>query len=66
MVIQKQLEVLKAIEHHVDEFIDDKMNLPEGSWQPADFLPDFSSKDFPDTIKIMQERMATVPDSVLV
>ena len=66
MVFQEQLEVLKAIEHNVGEFIDDKMNLPEESWQPSDFLPDFSSRDFPVTIKLMQERMANVPDSVLV
>ena len=66
MVFQEQLEVLKAIEHNVGEFIDDKMNLPEESWQPSDFLPDFSSPDFPETIKLMQERMANVPDSVLV
>jgi acyl-[acyl-carrier-protein] desaturase len=66
MVIQEKLEVLEAIEHHVGDFIDDKMNPPEESWQPSDFLPDFSSRDYPETIKVMQERMANVPDSVLV
>ncbi|MCF8415257.1 MAG: acyl-ACP desaturase [Crocinitomicaceae bacterium] len=66
MVFQEQLEVLKAIEHNVGEFIDDKMNLPEESWQPSDFLPDFSSPDFPESIKLIQERMANLPDSVLV
>jgi acyl-[acyl-carrier-protein] desaturase len=66
MILQEKLEVLKAIEHHVVDFIDDKMNFPEESWQPTDFLPDFSATDFPDTIKLLQERMSNVPDSVLV
>jgi acyl-[acyl-carrier-protein] desaturase len=66
MATQKQLDVLKSIEHHVATFIDDKMNLPKESWQPSDFLPDFSESDFPDTIKSLQDRMSNLPDTVLV
>ena len=66
MVLPHQLEVLKAIEPEVGSFIDDKMNLPVESWQPTDFLPDLSQQDFPDTIKALQQRMANLPDTVLV
>lgn len=66
MVLPHQLEVLKAIEPEVGAFIDDKMNLPAESWQPTDFLPDLSQQDFPDTIKALQQRMANLPDTVLV
>ena len=66
MVLPHQLEVLQAIEPEVGAFIDDKMNLPAESWQPTDFLPDLSQQDFPDTIKALQERMANLPDTVLV
>jgi acyl-[acyl-carrier-protein] desaturase len=66
MITQKQLDVLKSIEPSVGLFIDDKMNIPNESWQPSDFLPDFSLIDFPDTIKSLQDRMANLPDTVLV
>jgi acyl-[acyl-carrier-protein] desaturase len=66
MATQKQLDVLKSIEHNVGVFIDEKMNLPKESWQPSDFLPDFSEADFPDTVKSLQDRMSNLPDTVLV
>lgn len=66
MITQKQLDVLRSIEHNVGAFIDNKMNLPQESWQPTDFLPNLSLSDFPETIKLLQDRMSNLPDTVLV
>ncbi len=66
MAFEEKIEVIESIEHHVSQFIDEKMKDPEESWQPSDFLPDFSDSDFADKIKVLQESIANVPDSVLV
>lgn len=66
MVLQEQLEVLSSIEKDVSQFMEDKMNRPEESWQPTDFLPDFSSDEVFDTVKSLQERMSHLPDTVLI
>jgi acyl-[acyl-carrier-protein] desaturase len=66
MTFEDKIEVIKSIEHYVEDFIDEKMKNPDESWQPTDFLPDFSDPDFSDKIQILQKYIANVPDSVLV
>lgn len=66
MAFEEKNEVIKSIEHHVGDFMDEKMKNPEECWQPADFLPDFADPDFADKVRILQESIANVPDSVLV
>lgn len=66
MSFQEKIEVISSIEPHVGQFIDDKMSDPDSSWQPTDFLPDFSDPDFADKIRVLQTNIANVPDTVLV
>ena len=66
MPFEEKMEVIESIERHVGQFIDEKMKDPEVCWQPSDFLPDFSDIDFVDKIKVLQESIANVPDSVMV
>lgn len=66
MAFEEKMEVIESIERHVEQFIDEKMKDPEVCWQPSDFLPDFSDIDFVDKIKVLQESIANVPDSVMV
>jgi acyl-[acyl-carrier-protein] desaturase len=66
MVFEEKMEVIKSVEPFVEQFIEEKMNIPEECWQPSDFLPDFSDTDFPAKIQVLQERIAHVPDTVLV
>ena len=44
MAFEEKMEVIESIEHHVGQFIDEKMKDPEDCWQPSDFLPDFSDR----------------------
>jgi acyl-[acyl-carrier-protein] desaturase len=66
MAFDEKMEVIQSVEHHVEQFIQEKMKEPEECWQPTDFLPDFSDPDFQDKIQILQKSIANVPDTVLV
>ena len=66
MAFEEKMEVLKSIEKHVDSFIDEKMKTPETSWQPTDFLPNAANEDFPEQVRLIQESISDVPDTVLV
>lgn len=66
MAIEQKMEVLNSIEPDVHAFIDDKMNVPEDSWQPSDFLPNAANDEFADQVRLIQESIAQVPDSVMV
>lgn len=66
MLLEEKLEVIQSIEPHVSQFITDKMQAPETNWQPSDFLPDFNDPNFPDAVRVLQEGIANVPDTVLV
>lgn len=66
MAFEQKLEVLNSIEPAVHAFIEDKMNVPEASWQPTDFLPNATEPDFLDKIVLLQQSVANVPDSVMV
>jgi acyl-[acyl-carrier-protein] desaturase len=66
MAFEEKIEVIESIECHVGQFIDEKMLDPKDSWQPSDFLPDFSDINFVDKVKALQQSISNVPDSVLV
>ena len=66
MGFDEKMEVIKSVEHYVEEFINEKMKVPEDCWQPTDFLPDFSDPNFTDKIQLLQKSIANVPDTVLV
>jgi acyl-[acyl-carrier-protein] desaturase len=66
MAFDEKMEVIKSVEHDVEQFINEKMKDPQECWQPTDFLPDFSDPNFNDKIQILQKSIANVPDTVLV
>ncbi len=66
MGFDEKMEVIKSVEHYVEEFINEKMKVPEDCWQPTDFLPDFADPNFTDKIQLLQKSIANVPDTVLV
>jgi len=66
MAFEHKIEVLKSIEPDVHTFIADKMNLPEECWQPTDFIPNAADADFMDQVRVLQESIAQVPDTVMV
>jgi len=61
-----RFEVMKFLEKDVEALIEKYLIPIEKIWQPTDFLPDLTQQDFPDTIKALQDRMAYLPDTVLV
>lgn len=66
MAFEEKIEVIKSIEQHVGQFIDEKMKTPETSWQPTDFIPNAADDDFADQLRVLQEGIAQVPDTVMV
>ncbi|MBU2995729.1 acyl-ACP desaturase [Cellulophaga baltica] len=50
-----RIEVMRAIEHKVSDFIDQFLIPIEDIWQPTDFLPDSQSDGFLDAVKQIQE-----------
>ena len=66
MVFQEKMEVIESIEKHVGQFIDEKMKTPETSWQPSDFIPNAADDDFADQVRVLQQGIAQVPDTVMV
>jgi acyl-[acyl-carrier-protein] desaturase len=66
MGLEHKIEVIRSIEKHVGQFINDKMKTPEESWQPTDFIPNASDVDFADKVRELQEGIAHVPDTVMV
>ncbi|WP_411029158.1 acyl-ACP desaturase [Spongiimicrobium sp. 3-5] len=50
-----RIEVMNAIEHKVDGFIDSFLIPTEDIWQPTDFLPDSQSEGFFDHIHQIRE-----------
>ncbi len=66
MGFDEKMEVIKSVEHYVEEFINEKMKVPEDCWQPTDFLPDFADPNFTDKIQLLQKSIANFPDTVLV
>jgi acyl-[acyl-carrier-protein] desaturase len=66
MAFEEKIEVIKSIEQHVGQFIDENMKTPETSWQPTDFIPNAAADDFADRVRALQEGIAQVPDTVMV
>lgn len=66
MAFEEKIEVIRSIEQHVGQFIDEKMKFPETSWQPTDFIPNAANEDFADQVRVLQEGIAQVPDTVMV
>jgi acyl-[acyl-carrier-protein] desaturase len=61
-----QHEVIKGMEPFVAEHLGTLLKPVDECWQPADFLPDFSTEDWRDQITEFRERAKNLPDEVLV
>lgn len=65
-VTSSQFEVIKSMESYVDAQVGVYLKSVEESWQPSDFLPDPTKKDFRDRVEELRKRTEVLPDSLLV
>ncbi|MCI0706740.1 MAG: acyl-ACP desaturase [Ignavibacteriae bacterium] len=65
-VNSQQLEVIKSMEGFVRENVGTLLKPVEESWQPTDFLPDFSKEDWHEQVTAFRETAKELPDDVLV
>lgn len=63
--LSKNMEVISALSGIADLAVDEIMLQPYRCWQPTDFLPDMANKDAFDEIRLLRERTANIPDSVM-
>jgi len=63
--LSKNMEVIAALSSIADIAVDENMLQPYQCWQPTDFLPDMTREDAFDEIKLLRERAANIPDSVI-
>ena len=63
--LSKNMEVIAALSGIADMAVDSIMHQPYQCWQPTDFLPDMANKDAFDEIRLLRERTANIPDSVI-
>lgn len=55
-ISSQRLEVVESMESHVDRTVLPILKDVEACWQPTDFLPDSSSPDFVDEVRISVRR----------
>ncbi len=60
-----RLEVMLHLEKTIAEHLSRFLKAPELHWQPADFLPNLSSEDGFDKLRILREESARLPDEIL-
>lgn len=63
---QDKLEILNGLHDWVGSNILVLLKDVEKSWQPSDYLPDFTSEGFEDQVKELRERSKEIPDDCLV
>jgi acyl-[acyl-carrier-protein] desaturase len=63
--LEKNMEVISQLDDFVGHAVDTVLVDPEDCWQPTDFLPDFSNPDAMEEVKLLQQRAAGIPDTVL-
>lgn len=64
-VLEKNIEVISQLDEFVGKTVDTVLVDPDDCWQPTDFLPDMSEPDALDQVKLLQERCAGIPDTVI-
>ncbi len=64
--LAKHMEVISELEGMVSEAVTTLLVDPEKCWQPSDFLPDMQQEDALDQVRHLRERVAGLPDDVLV
>jgi acyl-[acyl-carrier-protein] desaturase len=63
--LEKNMEVISQLDDFVGKTVDTVLVDPDDCWQPTDFLPDMSQADALDQVKLLQERCAGIPDTVI-
>ncbi|GAA4756072.1 acyl-ACP desaturase [Flavisolibacter ginsenosidimutans] len=63
--LQKNIEVISAMEAMASEAVDSYLVEAETAWQPSDFLPEMSSPDAIKEIRELQERASGLPPEVI-
>ncbi|AFL83358.1 Fatty acid desaturase [Belliella baltica DSM 15883] len=63
--LEKNMEVISQLDGFVGHAVDNVLVDPDDCWQPTDFLPDMGKLDAFDQVKLLQERAAGIPDTVI-
>ena len=56
-----RIEVMKFIGEKIDSFVDEFLKPIDTNWQPADLLPDATSENFFQEVKLLQESCRELP-----
>ncbi len=56
-----RIEVMKFVGQKIDELVSEFLKPIDKNWQPADFLPDSSSENFAEEVKLLQESCRELP-----
>lgn len=63
--LEKNAEVISQLDDFVTETVGTTLMDPDDCWQPTDFLPDMSQPDALDQVKLLRERAAGIPDTII-
>ncbi|MEX0884107.1 MAG: acyl-ACP desaturase [Cyclobacteriaceae bacterium] len=63
--LEKNAEVISQLNDFVTETVGTTLMDPDDCWQPTDFLPDMTQPDALDQVKILRERAAGIPDTII-
>ncbi|KAF3773526.1 Stearoyl-[acyl-carrier-protein] 9-desaturase [Nymphaea thermarum] len=62
----EKMEIFKSLESWAEQTLLPLLKPVEESWQPSDFLPDFSTEAGYDELKELQERSKEMPDDYFI
>ncbi|MEX2514416.1 MAG: acyl-ACP desaturase [Cyclobacteriaceae bacterium] len=63
--LEKNGEVISQLNDFVTETVGTTLMDPDDCWQPTDFLPDMTQPDALDQVKLLRERAAGIPDTII-
>ncbi|MDN3687942.1 acyl-ACP desaturase [Cyclobacterium jeungdonense] len=63
--LEKNAEVISQLDDFVTKTVGTTLMDPDDCWQPTDFLPDMSQPDALDQVKLLRERAAGIPDTII-
>ncbi|WP_194776053.1 acyl-ACP desaturase [Pararhodonellum marinum] len=63
--LEKNMEVISQLDGMVGHAVDNVLVDPDDCWQPSDFLPEMDKPDAFEQVKLLQERAAGIPDTII-
>jgi len=63
--LEKNAEVIRQLDGFVANAVETVLVDPDDCWQPTDFLPDMTQEDALDQVKLLRERAAGIPDTII-